>query len=57
LNKDRVIDILKTLPQEFELDVLIEKLIFVEKVDRGLVQCEQCKVISHDTIKTSIKKI
>ena len=56
MNKDKVLDTIKSLPQEFELDELLEKLIFVEKVDAGLAQAEQGKVIPHDKVKEAVKK-
>ena len=56
MNKDKVLDTIKSLPQEFELDELLEKLIFVEKVDAGLAQAEQGKIISHDKVKEAVKK-
>ena len=52
MKKDKVIDTIKGLPEEFELDELLEKLIFIEKVDLGLAQVEQGKVIPHEKINT-----
>ena len=48
MNKDKVIDTINELPQNFELDELMEKLIFIEKVESGLQQVEQGKVVSHE---------
>jgi predicted transcriptional regulator len=56
MNKDKVLDTIKGLPQEFELDELLEKLIFIEKIDAGLAQAEQGKVIPHDKVKEAVKK-
>jgi predicted transcriptional regulator len=56
MKKDKVLDTIKALPQEFELDELLEKLIFIDKVDSGLAQVEQGKVIPHDKVKEAVKK-
>ena len=51
MNKDKVIDTVNELPQNFELDELMEKLIFIEKVELGLQQVEQGKVVSNEKAK------
>ena len=56
MKKDKVIDTVKGLPEEFELDELLEKLIFIEKVDMGLAQVEEGKVIAHETVKEIVKQ-
>ena len=40
MNKDKVMDTVNELPQNFELDELMEKLIFIEKAESGLQQVE-----------------
>jgi hypothetical protein len=47
---------LKELPKEFELDILLEKLVFVEKVNEGLSQIKKGKTISHDKVKETVLK-
>ena len=56
MKRDKAIDTVRELPQEFELEELMEKLVFVEKVEKGLQQAEQGKVTSHDEVKELIKK-
>jgi predicted transcriptional regulator len=56
MKKDKVLDTIKNLPQEFELDELLEKLIFIEKVDAGLAQAEKGQLIPHDKVKEAVKK-
>jgi hypothetical protein len=34
---DKALDTVKELPKEFELETLIEKLVFVEKFEQGLL--------------------
>lgn len=56
MKKNKVIDTVKDLPEEFELDELLEKLIFIEKVDLGLAQVEEGKVIAHEKVKEIVKQ-
>jgi hypothetical protein len=56
MKKEKVLDTVNELPQEFELDELLEKLIFVEKVEAGLKQLEAGQVKSHDTVRETVKK-
>lgn len=44
MKRDKVIETVKELPQEFELDDLIERLVLVEKVEKGLRQIDQGKL-------------
>ena len=56
MKKEKAIDTIKELPAEFDLDELIEKLIFVDKVDQGLKQLDEGKTISHDKVKEITRK-
>ena len=54
MKKDIVIEAIKELPQDFELEKLFEKLVFMEKIENGLLQLEQGKTIPHDKAKEMI---
>lgn len=56
MNKENAIEATKELPQDFELEKLFEKLIFIEKVERGLIQIEQGLTLQHDDVKAIIKQ-
>ena len=56
MKREKVIDTVNNLPQEFELDELLEKLILVEKVENGLKQLESNQVIPHEQVKEIAKK-
>ncbi len=51
MNKDKVIETLEQLPAEFSTEELIERLLFIEKVDQGLKDVQEGKVISFDEAK------
>ena len=54
--KEKVIEVTKELPNEFDLDDLIEKLIFIDKVEKGLIQLDEGKTIPHDEVKNKVKE-
>lgn len=56
MKREKALDTIKEFPQEFELEELMEKLVFVEKVECGLKQMEEGKTITHDELKEIKKK-
>ncbi len=44
------------LPDTFSIDELIEKLIFIEKMEAGLAQSVEGEVISNEDVKKMIEK-
>lgn len=56
MKKEKLIETLNELPAEFDLDDLIEKLIFKDKVEKGLKQFEEGKFKPHDQVKVIIKE-
>ena len=56
MKRDKVLETIKEFPQEFELEELIDRLVFVEKIEKGLQQIEKGKTIPHDQVKEITKK-
>lgn len=56
MTKDSAVTAIKEMPQEFELDDLIEKLIFIEKVEEGLKQIDEGKKIPLDEVKKIVRE-
>lgn len=56
LKKEKVIQSLQDLPEEFSLDDIVEKLILLEKIEIGLTQVNSGKVISHSDARKKLKK-
>lgn len=56
MKREKVIEAVKELPQEFDLEELMEKLIFVEKVEQGLKQLDEGKTVDHAQVKEVVKK-
>lgn len=56
MKKEYVIEALKAFPQDFELEKLLEQLVFMEKVEEGLLQLEQGNTIPHEKVEEIIKQ-
>jgi hypothetical protein len=56
LTKNTVKKSIENLPESFSIDQLIEQLIFMEKIEEGIKQSEEGKVISNEDIKLMIDK-
>jgi hypothetical protein len=56
MKKESILETINNLPSEFDLDELLEKLIFMEKVETGLKQLEESKTLNHEEVKESISK-
>jgi hypothetical protein len=56
MKRDKAMETVKEFPQEFDLEELIERLVFVEKIEKGLQQIEEGKTVPHEQVKEMIKK-
>jgi len=56
LTKAKVIETIGGFPDEFSIDELIEKLIFLDKVERGNRQSENGESISTEQLDQELKK-
>ena len=44
------------MPQDFELDELIERLVVLEKIEKGRKDVESGKTFSHEEAKAELNK-
>ncbi len=56
LTKDKIDKTVRTLPESFTIDQLIEQLIFMEKVEEGINDSDQNRVISNEDVRSIIEK-
>jgi hypothetical protein len=54
LQKEKVILTIENLPETFTIDELIEHLIFIQKVEEGIKQSIEGKVVSNEKVKEMI---
>ena len=56
MTKNQVVDSLKDFPEKFSVEQLIEKLIFIEKVEEGLSQSKNNETVSMEDAKKRLHK-
>ena len=56
LTKNSVLKTINKLPDNIDLDELIDKLIFIDKVEKGLDQSLQNQVVSETQAKKKLVK-
>ena len=56
MRKRSIIKVINELPDVIKLDDLIEKLIIIEKIEVGLNDIKEGRVVSHQEVKKRIKK-
>ena len=49
-----MLETVNDLPQEFELELLIQKLIFIDSIEEGIKQAELGHVIPHSVVEEEI---
>jgi predicted transcriptional regulator len=50
LTRNQVRNTVEILPEQFSIEQLIEKLLFMEKVEKGMEQSRQGKVIATEEV-------
>lgn len=55
MEKRKVIETLNHLPDEFDIEELAEKLLFIEKVEKGLKDSEEGRTLSLQKAKQRVE--
>ena len=56
MRKSKAIDIVQQMPDSFVVDDLIERLIFMEKVEEGLNDIREGNVVEHSEVIKQVSK-
>ncbi len=56
MTRDKVLSTIQSLPVEFSLEELFEKLVLLEMVEKGLQQVRTGQVLSHEQAARRLKK-
>lgn len=56
LTKEKVVDSLRDLPPTFSIDDLVDKLLFLQKVEMGMEQSKQGETFSTENAKAMIEQ-
>jgi len=56
LSKEILRKTIENLPSKFSIDELIEQLIFIEKVEEGIIQADAGELLSNEEVKKMMDK-
>lgn len=56
LTKSKLLEEIEKFPDEFSIDELVERLIFIEKVEIGNLQSERGEIVSEAELNYEVKK-
>jgi hypothetical protein len=56
MTKEKAIGTIKDLPEKFDVEELIERLIFIQQVEEGLEQSKKRQVVSFEDAKNRMNK-
>jgi len=56
ITKQKAIEAINDMPEKFEEEELIERIIFIAKLDKSLQQSEQGQVVSIEDVKKRLAK-
>lgn len=56
IQKDRLLKMLQDFPDEFSVDDLLDRLILLSKIDRGMRQSMSGEVLSQDEAEKRMEK-
>jgi predicted transcriptional regulator len=56
MKKSTIINTLNEITKEFDLDVFLERLIVIEKIDAGMEEAKTGKTVSHEKVKKVVAK-
>jgi len=56
LTKEQLLKYISELPDQFSIDELMDKILFLHKIETGLEQSKDDQIIPHDQVKDRLKK-
>jgi predicted transcriptional regulator len=56
LTKEKLMDSIKDFPSEFSIDELVERLVFVQKIEDGIAQGERGETYTTEELKGKLAK-
>lgn len=56
MKRTTVINALNNLPENFDMDELLERLVVLEKIEEGLKDAKAGRVVPHEIVKSMVAK-
>jgi predicted transcriptional regulator len=54
--KERVLEAVKSLPDDAQVEDAMERLLVIAKIERGIEQAEAGRVVPHEEVKQHLSK-
>lgn len=56
ITRDKIVESIQAMPDDASTDDIIERIIFIKKIEDGLKDVEEGRVFSHDEVKTKYQQ-
>ncbi len=56
MRRENAVETINEFPQEFELEALFERLLFVDSAEKGLEQIKDGRKVRHEEVKAKIQQ-
>jgi hypothetical protein len=54
ISKEKLLKSIEELPEQINIDDLLDRVLLIQKIEEGLLQSDQGKVTSHDSFKSEM---
>ena len=56
ITKEKILEAIRSMPEDRfdDIDILLERLVILDKVEQGLIDIEEGKTVSHEEMKSKI---
>ena len=54
ISKEKLLKSLESMPEQINVDELLDRVLFIQKIEEGLLQSEQGQVTSHESLKNEM---
>jgi predicted transcriptional regulator len=56
ITKEKILEAIRSMPEDRfdDIDILLERLVILDKVEQGLKDIEEGKTVSHEEMKSKI---
>lgn len=56
MKKEKILNTINQMGKEVDINVFLERLIFIDKIEKGLIQVENQEIISQSDVETFFQK-
>lgn len=56
MKKEKILNTINQMGKEVDINVFLERLLFIDKIEKGLIQVENQEIISQSDVETFFQK-